>query len=75
MFNSKYLCVVAVASSLAALFGTAASLHYRTMAQSPTEIQVPKFELDASWPKPLSNFWTVGEIGAPVSTIRITFSF
>src|SRR5437867_13114733 len=32
--------------------------------QSKAALQVPSFEYDASWPKPLPNNWLTGNIGA-----------
>jgi DNA-binding beta-propeller fold protein YncE len=32
-------------------------------AEPPQESQVPKFEVDPSWPKPLPELWVTGEVG------------
>ena len=33
-------------------------------AAAPGTVQIPVFEYDPTWPKPLPNYWTLGNIGA-----------
>jgi hypothetical protein len=43
-----------------AVAGGVVSIH----SSPPAALNIPTFEYDASWPKPLPNNWTTGNIGA-----------
>jgi DNA-binding beta-propeller fold protein YncE len=51
---------VAVVAGMLAVAGGVVSIH----SSPPAALNIPTFEYDASWPKPLPNNWTTGNIGA-----------
>jgi hypothetical protein len=50
------------AAALAVVIAALAAVSDRPAAQGPADaVRVPTYELDASWPRPLPNNWTLGE--------------
>jgi len=54
---------VIFAAAFAILLGLAGTYVREAKAGPPQETQVPKFEVDPFWPKPLPDLWVTGEVG------------
>src|SRR5579862_6873170 len=54
---------VALAAGFIFLIVSGSLLPRQAQAQPPQAAQVPRFEVDSLWPKPLPEFWTTGEVG------------
>ncbi len=61
----KIICLsaVTIAAALSVLLGPTNPVLRRVNASPPQGIQVPKFEVDTSWPKPLPELLVTGEVG------------
>src|SRR5580704_3873079 len=53
---------VILAAVFAILLGLAGTVLREAKAGPPQETQVPKFEVDPLWPKPLPELWVTGEV-------------
>jgi DNA-binding beta-propeller fold protein YncE len=63
MRKISYPCAAAVAFVLGMLAGPGSPIVPKAKAGPPQGAQVPKFEVDPTWPKPLPELWTTGEVG------------
>lgn len=55
--------IITVATLFGVLLGPSGLSHGAAMTRSADAKQVPKFEVDAHWPKPLPDLWVTGEVG------------
>ncbi len=63
MRKAKGILSAVFAALFAILLGLAGTYVRDAKAGPPQETQVPKFEVDPFWPKPLPELWVTGEVG------------
>jgi DNA-binding beta-propeller fold protein YncE len=63
MRRTDYISAVGIGGVLAILLGSGNPLLREARAAALPALDSPKFEVDASWPKPFPALWVTGEVG------------